>query len=94
MTAAILALLFLAQQNTATISGRVLDSSGAAVPGAMVVARNVETGLERPAITDETGAYTGCQSVRTTSAASWPASRRQLKLESFSRLLSKRGGRM
>ena len=58
MTAAILALLFLAQQNTATISGRVLDSSGAAVPGAMVVARNVETGLERPAITDETGAYT------------------------------------
>ena len=58
MTAAILALLFLAQQNTATISGRVLDSSGAAVPDAMVVARNVETGLERPAITDETGAYT------------------------------------
>jgi len=58
MTAAILALLFLAQQNAATISGRVLDSSGAAVPGAMVVARNVETGLERPAITDETGAYT------------------------------------
>lgn len=31
MTAAILGLLFLAQQNTATISGRVLDSSGAAV---------------------------------------------------------------
>ena len=58
MTAAIIVLLFLAQQNTATISGRVLDSSGAAVPGAMVVARNVETGFERPAITDETGAYT------------------------------------
>src|SRR6266436_3446133 len=30
MTAALLALLFIAQQNTATISGRVLDSSGAA----------------------------------------------------------------
>ena len=58
MTAAILAVLFLAQQNSATISGRVLDSSGAAVPGAMVVARNIETGLERPAIRDETGAYT------------------------------------
>src|SRR5262249_12185599 len=58
MTAGILLLLLLAQQNTAAISGRVLDSSGAAIPGATVVARNIETGLERPSITDETGTYT------------------------------------
>ena len=58
MAAGILLLLLLAQQNTAAISGRVLDSSGAAIPGATVVARNIETGLERPSITDETGTYT------------------------------------
>src|SRR5262249_48642326 len=58
MSAWILALVLFAQQNTATISGRVLDSSGAAIPGATVVARNVQTGLERPAASDETGTYT------------------------------------
>jgi len=58
MGAWILALFLLAQQNTATISGRVLDPSGAAIPGATVVAKNIQTGLERPATTDETGTYT------------------------------------
>ena len=58
MTTWILALLLFAQQNTATISGRILDSSGAAIPGATVVAKNIQTGLERPATTDETGTYT------------------------------------
>ncbi|MBI4471579.1 MAG: carboxypeptidase regulatory-like domain-containing protein [Acidobacteria bacterium] len=48
----------MSQQNTATISGRVLDSSAAVVPGATVVATNVQTGIARSAITNETGTYT------------------------------------
>ena len=48
----------LAQENTATITGQVLDSSGAAVVGATVTARNVQTGLERKVITNESANYT------------------------------------
>lgn len=47
----------LAQQNTATISGRVLDSSGASIPGATVAARNTQTSRDRAVVTDETGNY-------------------------------------
>ena len=46
-----------AQVNTATISGQVLDSSGASIPSARVVARNVQTGIERDATTGENGNY-------------------------------------
>jgi hypothetical protein len=44
-------------QTTGTISGFVKDTSGAVVPGAMVAAKNVETGISRSAITDEQGRY-------------------------------------
>src|SRR5215510_6877654 len=48
----------LAQTPTATVTGQVRDSSGAAVPGARVVARNVQTNIEREAVTSENGDYT------------------------------------
>jgi hypothetical protein len=47
-----------AQENTATITGQALDSSGAAVPGVRVVARNLQTGIQRTTLTAETGDYT------------------------------------
>src|SRR5437899_2713121 len=46
-----------AQVNTATISGQVLDASGASIPAARVIARNVQTGIERETVTSETGIY-------------------------------------
>jgi hypothetical protein len=47
-----------AQTNTATITGQVLDSSGAGVPAATITARNVQTGLERTVKTDDSANYT------------------------------------
>ena len=44
-------------QVTAAISGRVEDSSGAAVGGATVTVRSLETGATRTVTTDETGTY-------------------------------------
>src|SRR5690242_10750102 len=44
-------------QVTASISGRVLDASGAAIPGAAVTATNVETGATRTVETDAGGSY-------------------------------------
>ena len=55
-----LALPLHAQQTTTTawlLSGQVVDASGAAVPGATVVAKNAATGLERLATTDAAGAF-------------------------------------
>ena len=48
----------LAQTSTATVTGQVRDASGAAVPGARVSARNVQTNVEREAVTSENGDYT------------------------------------
>ncbi|MGH9783632.1 MAG: carboxypeptidase regulatory-like domain-containing protein, partial [Terriglobia bacterium] len=42
---------------TAAISGRVLDASGGAVPGATVTAKSLETGATRVVTTDEAGNY-------------------------------------
>ena len=44
-------------QVTASVSGRVEDASGAAVGGATVAIRSVETGATRTTTTDETGNY-------------------------------------
>jgi hypothetical protein len=46
-----------AQVSTGTISGVVQDASGAAIPGAMVVVRNVDTGTTRNLTTDAGGRY-------------------------------------
>ena len=45
------------QENTATIAGQIIDSSGASIPAARVVARNIQTGIERETTTGETGNY-------------------------------------
>jgi outer membrane receptor protein involved in Fe transport len=46
-----------AQTFRGTIMGSVTDSSGAAVPGATVTIKNVDTGLVRTAITSDDGSY-------------------------------------
>ncbi len=45
------------QVTTADITGTVLDQAGAAIAGANVTAKNVATGLERRAVTSDTGDY-------------------------------------
>ena len=47
-----------AQVTTGTISGTVKDSSGAALPGAMVVVLNDDTGITRTVESDGSGSYT------------------------------------
>ena len=47
-----------AQVSTGTIGGTVKDSTGAAIPGAQVVAGSIETGQPRSVITDSIGSYT------------------------------------
>jgi hypothetical protein len=54
----VFSLAVLAQENTATITGQATDASGAAVPGARVLARNLQTGTQRSTVTGETGDYT------------------------------------
>src|SRR5215467_9348114 len=44
-------------QVTASVSGRVEDTTGAAVTGAIITIKNLETGATRTATTDETGSY-------------------------------------
>src|SRR5713226_7928612 len=44
-------------QVTASVSGRVEDSTGAAVPGALVTVTSLETGAGRTASTNEAGTY-------------------------------------
>jgi outer membrane receptor protein involved in Fe transport len=46
-----------AQTTTASFQGTVMDSSAAVLPGAQVTASNVETGLKRTTITNETGRF-------------------------------------
>ena len=50
--------LLFAQGNVATLNGTILDSTGALVPGATVVAKNIDTGIETRASTTSAGAYT------------------------------------
>ena len=44
-------------QATAQISGTVRDQSGAVLPGVEIMATQTETGVSRPAISNETGSY-------------------------------------
>ena len=44
-------------QVTASMSGRVEDSSGAAIPGATLTVTSLETGAARPTAADEAGNY-------------------------------------
>lgn len=46
-----------AQITTATLTGRVLDSSGGVLPGVTVTARQTETGLLRTVVSDGQGRY-------------------------------------
>src|SRR5215467_11880720 len=63
--AGIAAILFLyifsnsafAQRSTASVAGSVTDESGATVPGAEVVARNLATGVERSVVSNDLGYY-------------------------------------
>ena len=46
-----------AQMTTGSISGRITDAQGAAVPGVTIEARNADTGLVRAAVSNDTGTY-------------------------------------
>jgi hypothetical protein len=43
--------------NSASVSGRVVDAQGAAVPGAAVIAREIETNVLRDTVTDHEGRF-------------------------------------
>ena len=44
-------------QTTASLSGRIVDTSGAALPGVTVTARRLDTGFERSTVSDTAGRY-------------------------------------
>ncbi len=46
-----------AQTSNATLQGRIVDAGGGVMPGVMVKARSVETGLEREAVSTVAGLY-------------------------------------
>lgn len=50
--------LVAAQTDTATITGEVKDSSGGAVPGAVITATNTETGIQKTDTSDASGRFT------------------------------------
>src|ERR1019366_6496978 len=61
-----------AQQSTGSITGTVQDASGAAVPGATVTVRSVETAQTRTLVTNEGGTY---------SALSLPVGQYEIRVE-------------
>jgi hypothetical protein len=68
-TGAVLAVLCPTAQSQSTfasITGIVTDSSGAAVPGAKIVAKNVATNVERTTTSNEVGNYTVAQLIEGT----------------------------
>src|SRR5262245_47736414 len=48
----------LCQQNVGSISGHVVDSSGAVIPNATVIALHKQTGVKREAVSTSAGIYT------------------------------------
>ncbi|MGH9784138.1 MAG: TonB-dependent receptor domain-containing protein [Terriglobia bacterium] len=79
--------LAFAQLPTATISGQVRDSSGAAIPGATVTVTSGETGRTRSTMTSGSGRFSvaglavGTYDVRAEAVSFRPEIRRELKLE-------------
>jgi hypothetical protein len=70
-TAAVILLLIVcgpaqAQSTFASITGAVTDTSGAAVPGAKIVAKNVATNVETTTTSNEAGNYTVAQLIEGT----------------------------
>jgi hypothetical protein len=57
LATAVSAVISWAQQVTAGITGLVSDSSHGVLPGAHVVARNLDTGVEYPTTTNAAGLY-------------------------------------
>src|SRR5213593_1089231 len=57
LTITLAAVPVLAQQTTGTITGRVIDPQGMAVPGATITAMNAATGLVRTDVSDSEGLY-------------------------------------
>jgi hypothetical protein len=57
-TGLLFAAVAVAQVQTGSISGTVKDKAGAVVPGATVVAHNVDTGAERKVVSANDGVYT------------------------------------
>jgi Carboxypeptidase regulatory-like domain/TonB dependent receptor len=53
----LLAAILWAQTDRATITGTVSDSTGALIPGVIVIATNVATGIRTNAVTNQTGIY-------------------------------------
>ncbi len=53
----VLSLPLLGQLTSGNIQGTVYDQSGATVPGATVIAKNVATGVENPTVSNSTGEY-------------------------------------
>ena len=58
LVAAVLSLNCFGQTEAGQISGTVKDASGALVTGARVVAKSVNTGFTREAVTNSSGLYT------------------------------------
>ena len=50
-------LCFAQSAGTGALTGTVKDPTGAVIPGVSITATNIETGLERSALTSETGSY-------------------------------------
>src|SRR4249920_3599436 len=46
-----------AQQTTGTITGRIVDQQGAAIPGATITAKNIANGFTRTEVSDSEGVY-------------------------------------
>ena len=57
ITAAVFATVALAQVDQARITGTVVDSSGALIPGAAIKVKNQKTGAEREAIANDSAAF-------------------------------------
>ena len=68
----------LAQSATGTIEGRVVDQSGAVLPGVTVTVTQADTGPTRTVDTDDEGLFRRrcCRSASTSSPRSLPGSRR------------------